>query len=185
MAIKTGISPTGTLGRRYKPFVVKEAFPPAGRGVPNTFKSAAFSQETDEAFLVLIKIDHDDFSESIPVSSDGVNTISNGETFVAYPFEISLPSNPETGISQAHLSIENVSQDIIDSIRNISTPPSVVIQIVLASDPDTIEVEFSGFELRNVSYDALTITGTLTIESFMSEPYPGDSFLPSTFPGLF
>lgn len=155
------------------------------RNVSNTFKSAAFGQQTDEAFLVLLEIDHADLSEPIQVTSDGVDTTSNGETFVAYPFELSLPSNPETGISQAQLTIDNVSQDIIVSIRNITTPPSVVIQVVLASDPDTIEVEFSGFELRNVNYNALTISGILTIESFMSEPYPGGSFLPSTFPGLF
>ena len=185
MAIKTGISPTGTPGRRYKPFVAKDYFPPAGRGVSNVFKSAVFGQETDEAFLVLLKIDHADLSEPIRVSSDGINTVSNGETFVAYPFELSLPSNPETGISQAQLTIDNVSQDIITSIRNIIAPPSITIQVVLASDPDTIEVEFSGFELQNVQYDALVISGTLTIESFMSEPYPGGSFLPSTFPGLF
>ena len=155
------------------------------RNVSNSFKSAAFGQQTDEVFLVLLEIDHADLSEPIRVTSDGVQTVSNGDTFVAYPFELSLPNNPETGISQAQLTIDNVSQDIITSIRNITTPPSVVIQVVLASDPDTTEAEFSGFELKNVSYDALTITGTLTIESFMNEPYPGGSFLPSTFPGLF
>jgi len=155
------------------------------RNVSNAFKSAAFKQETDEAFLVLLEIDHANLSEPIRVTSNGIGTVSNGNTFVAYPFELSLPSNPETGISQAQLTIDNVSQDIIVSIRNITTPPTVVIQVVLASDPDTVEAEFSGFELKNVSYDALTISGTITIESFMNEPYPGGSFLPSTFPGLF
>ena len=155
------------------------------RSVSDTFKSAAFGQETSEAFLVLLEIDHADLASPIRVTSDGVDTTSGGETFVAYPFEMSLPSNPETGVSQAQLTIDNVSQDIITSIRNITTPPSVVIRVVLASAPSTIEAEFSGFELKNVSYDALTITGTMTIESFMSEPYPGGSFLPSSFPGLF
>ena len=155
------------------------------RNVSNSFKSAAFGQETDEVFLVLLEIDHTDLDEPIRVTSDGVQTVSNGNTFVAYPFELSLPSNPETGISQAQLTIDNISQDIIVSIRNITTPPTVVIQVVLASAPNDVEAEFSGFELKNVSYDALTITGTLTIESFMNEPYPGGSFLPSTFPGLF
>lgn len=155
------------------------------RTVSSIFKSAVFGQQTDEAFILLIEIDHADLSEPIRVSSDGVDTVSNGNTFVAYPFEISLPSNPETGVSQARLTIDNVSQTIITSIRNISDPPTATLQIVLASDPDTVEVEFSGFELRNVQYDVFTITGDLSIESFMSEPYPGGSFLPSTFPGLF
>ena len=40
-------------------------------------------------------------------------------------------------------------------------------------------------KLQNIEYNADTISGDLTIESFMNEPFPGDSFQPSLFPGLF
>ena len=86
---------------------------------------------------------------------------------------------------RANLSIDNVSRDIIASIRSIQTPPSVTMEVVLGSDPDTVEASFPDFELQHIGYDALTITGDLGIESFMSEPYPGDIFSPARFPGLF
>ena len=150
-----------------------------------TFRQAIHAQETSEAFLVLIEIDHDSLSEPIRLSSDAVNTVSNGNTYVAYPFDLVLPDDPEEGVSKGRLIIDNVHRDIIQFVRNLPSAPKVTIRIVLASNPDVIEAEFPNFELVNIQYDALTVSGDLSIRSFMSEPYPGDSFTPSLFPGLF
>lgn len=155
------------------------------RAVSNTFKSTAFGSQTDEAYLVLIKVDHDEMEDPIRVTSDGVITVSNGESFHPYPFTLTLPDDTERPFSQGRLTIENVSQTIIQAIRSISTSLLITMQVVLASDPDTIEIEYPDFELTNINYDAQTISGSLNIESFVEEPFPGDSFIPSYFPGLF
>ncbi len=83
------------------------------------------------------------------------------------------------------MTIDNIHRDIVIAIRDLTSAPTVEIKVVLSSDPYTAEAEFTGFELTNVTYDSLQVQGDLTIESFMNEPFPGDSFLPSTFPGLF
>jgi len=150
-----------------------------------TFREAINAQETDEAFLILLEIDHDELSEPIRVTSDGVNTVSNGETYIAYPFDLSLPDDPEQGVSVAQLTIDNVHRVIVESLRAISTAPKVTIRVVLGSNPDVVEAEFPNFELQQVQYDAMTVTGQLTLRTFFQEPYPGDAFLPSTFPGVF
>jgi len=155
------------------------------RSVTDTFKAAVFTQNTDEAFLVLITIDHTDLTTPIRLSSDTVDTTSNGLVYVAYPFTLSLPSDPETGVTRGRFTIDNVAQDYIAAIRSINTPPTVGIQIILASDPDTVEVEFSDFQMVNIDYDKDIISADLSIDYFMTEPYPGDVFLPSKFPGLF
>ena len=145
-----------------------------------------YGQSTNEAFLVLIELDHDDLGVPLRFTSDGVDTISNGDTYTAYPFEIVLPSNTEEGISQGRITIDNIDQSLITAIRSISSEPmDVSMSIVLASDPDTIEVIFTGFRFTNITYNALVISGEITIEFFLNEPFPGDTFLPSTFPGLF
>jgi len=154
------------------------------RNTSLTFRQAANARETGEAFLVLIEIT-DGANPPIRLSSDAVDTVSNGDLYSAYPFDLTLPDDPEEGITKARITIDNVHRDIIAWIRGLSSAPSVTILIVLGSDPDTVEAEYSNFELTNVQYDALTITGDLGITSFMGEPYPGDSFLPSKFPGLF
>jgi hypothetical protein len=57
--------------------------------------------------------------------------------------------------------------------------------VVLSSTPNTVEADFPVFKFTEITYDALTITGTISIEDFLLEPFPGDSFVPSLFPGLF
>lgn len=148
-----------------------------------TFRQAVHARETGEVFIVLLEIT--DGVDTTRLSSDAVDTVSNGETYQAYPFDITLPDDPEEGVTKARITIDNVHRDIIAWIRGLASSPTVNIRIVAASDPDTVEAEYSNFELTNVHYDALTITGDLGIESFMGEPYPGDTFLPSRFPGLF
>lgn len=150
-----------------------------------TFKQAAFAQETAEAVIVLIQIDHPTLSDPIRLSSDGADTIHNGDTYVSYPFNLSLPDDPQEGLTKGQLTVDNVGRDIVPWLRAMASAPTVTIKVVLASDPDTVEAEFTNFELTNVSYDAQTITGDLGITTFMNEPYPGGSFLPSQYPGLF
>jgi hypothetical protein len=153
------------------------------RTVSQTFKSALFARETDEVFIVLIDLLYD--ATHFRVCSESTDVTSNGETFYSFPFEISLPDSSEKEISQGTLTIDNISQDIVAGIRAATSPPTVTIQIVLASDPDTVEVEFTDYILTNVTYDALLISGSLSIESFIGEPFPADSFTPGDFPGLF
>lgn len=155
------------------------------RSVSTAFKQAIFGQETDEVFIILLDVEHDDLVETIRVSSDGVDTVHNGNTYAAYPFQLTLPSDPEEGFCSAKLTIDNVHRDIIAAVRQISSAPTITMTIVLASDPNTVEAQFSNFRLLNVQYDVLTITGDLSLTPLTAEPYPCGSFLPSNFPGLF
>jgi hypothetical protein len=155
------------------------------RAVSSRFRSALFAQETAEVFLVLLEIHHEELVDPIRLSSDSVNTTSNGQLYIAYPFEIGLPDDPAEGIPRAKLRVDNVHRSIVEAVRRISTPPKVHMLVVLADNPDVVEVSFPHFLLTNVQYDAETVSGDLTLESLEAEPYPGDSFLPSTFPGIF
>ncbi len=153
--------------------------------VTPAFTSALMAQETGEAFIVLIKIDHPNLSAPIRVSSDGVNTSSNGETFIAFPFELELPISDPDQPPRARITIDNVDRSIVTAIRSINTEATVDIDVVLGSDPDTLEVSFTGFKLVNVDYDALVVAGDLSFEDFFSEPFPSRVFSPADFPGGF
>lgn len=147
--------------------------------------NALTAQQTSEAILVLLTINHDDLSEPIRITSDAVPTISNGNTFVVYPYKVTLPDDPENGFSSGRLEIDNVHRDIVVAIRQISTSPTVTIQIVLGSDPDTVEVEIDGFQMDNIKHDVFTVRSDLVMDNYMHEPFPGNRFVPSFFPGLF
>ncbi len=152
--------------------------------ITNALKEAAYLQETDDVFLVLLTITHDDITP-IRVVNNNENITSDSNLFVAYPFEITLPDSTGDGTPSAQLVIDNVSREIAESIRNISTAPKVTISVIRAADPDTIEITFAPFTLRNVKWDMMKSSGDLSMEDIAIEPFPIGQFSPAQFQGLF
>ncbi len=152
--------------------------------VSATFTSEAFAADSGVVYVVLLTIDHDDLASPIYVAANNEDIVSGGNTFVAFSFDIMLPDNKASAPTSARLSIDNVSMEIATSLRSISTPATVTIQIVDAATPNTVEVEYPQFQLTNVRWDALKVTGDLTQENFTVEPYPAGSFTPNSFPGV-
>jgi hypothetical protein len=83
------------------------------------------------------------------------------------------------------LSIDNVDRQIVNAVRALTGPPTVTVSVVLASSPNTIEAGPYQMTLRDASYDSLVVSGTLSVEDMMNEPYPVDLMTPANFPGLF
>ena len=155
------------------------------RSVSSTFKQAIYASETDEAFLVLLTIDHETLENPIRVTSGSIDVVSNGETFVPFPFNLSLPDESSDAAPRARLAIDNIDRQIVLSVRSITTAPTVKMEVILASDPDVIEASFPDFKLENISYDAYTVSGDLVLEEFVTEPFPAGIFNPAEFRGLF
>ncbi len=146
-------------------------------------KDDAWSPASDQP-LVLLKIDHVDLSTPIFVVNDRKNVTSGAQEYIAFPFEIRLPDSLEDAPPRAQLLIDNVSREIGQAIRDISTAATVTIFVVLRADPDTIEMEFPTMRLTNVRYDALQVRGDLEFEDLTREPFPARIFSPAEFPGL-
>lgn len=147
---------------------------------------ALFASQTGEAFIVLLTLSHPTLANPIRVCSDGQALISNGNTYVAFPFRISLPAEVEGAPPTTELEIDNVDRSIVKAVREATGEPiQISMSVVLASSPNTIEAGPFDFTLRNVEYDASVVRGQLQYEDILNEPYPGDTMTPSRFPGLF
>lgn len=155
------------------------------RSVSSLTQQAIHAAETDEAFFVLLTLDHESLAAPIRVTSDAVDTVSNGETYIAYPFSLSLPDDDDSRAPRARLVIDNIDRQIVLAVRSLESAPVVTIHIVRAGDPDTVEASFTDFKLINVTYDAEVVEGELSVEDFTTEPFPAHVFSPSLFPGLF
>ena len=152
------------------------------------FKIAANAQETDKVFLMLLTIDHADLSEPIRVTSDTVETVSRGETFEAFHFDLNLPTSSDGQIASTKLTISNVDRRIVEAIRKMSPgsdPASVLMEVVMADEPDVLEMSLEGFSLTNVTYDRIKCEGRVTLENFYNEPWPKDNFDPNRASGMF
>ena len=155
------------------------------RTLSSAAQAAVFAAQTGEAFLVLLELDHADLATPIRVTSDAVATVSNGDTYTPFPFFISLPGERDDQLSGTQLTIDAVDRSVIIALRSISSAPTVTMQIVLASSPDTIEAGPFVYTLKAATYNASTVEGELAFEDILNEGFPGASFVPTTQPGLF
>jgi hypothetical protein len=142
------------------------------------------AQQTSEVWLVLLTISHPDLLEPVRVVNNNENITSRGNEFIAFPFEIDLPGEDPDMPSKARLRIDNLDRRIVNIIRSITSPPSISLEVILASYPDVVEIGFEGLVMREVEYDAQAVTGDLVYESIFTEPITS-TMTPSRFPGLF
>ena len=153
--------------------------------VSTAFRDSAYKQEATDVVIPLLTIEHASLANPIRVAFNNENIISNGNTFVGTFFNITLPIDEAEAGPHASIEIDNVSQEIVRAVRSINTPASVTIQVVRTTAPDVIEVSYAGMDMVNVSYDVQKVSGELTFESFLEEPYPYARFDPARFPGAF
>ncbi|MGE0699042.1 MAG: DUF1833 family protein [Hyphomicrobiaceae bacterium] len=156
------------------------------RELSATATAAFHAEHTEEILLCLLTIEHPDIPEGgvLRFVNNNETVASNGHTFEPYPFRAVIPGEDQDQPQGASIAISNVDRRLVRAVRSISGPPVVSIQAVLASDPDTIELEFTGMLMRNVRHNAMEITAELQFEPLLSEPVAG-IITPQNFRGLF
>lgn len=156
------------------------------RSLSSVARQAALAEQTGEAFIVLLKIEHPSIPAPLLFTSDSVNTIVGGDTYQAFPFDVVLADESEDAPGPVELRIDNIDRQITLAVRSIppGTPPTVTLSVVLASSPGTVEAGPFTFDLNDVSWTATTVTGRLVFEPYLNEPYPGNAFTPDRYPAL-
>jgi len=158
------------------------------RTIPTAALTGMMDQETSEAYLILLTLTYD--GGTIRFTSDSVETVYGGNTFEVYPFDIVLPTNEHGRVSESILTVDNCDRRIIEELRTYSTPMDVRIDVVATTDVSSspqggTTATFTDFKLRSVTYTSTTVSGRLTVEDFLQEPYPKTIFSQAKYPGLF
>lgn len=155
------------------------------RSLSTVLQRAIYAQDTKEVVLMLLTIAHANMVTPIRVVNNLEAITSQGYTWAAFPFDVSLPIESDDQIPVMTLRIDNVDRQIVTAVRNLQGPPDITLDIVVASQPDIVEATFVGFKLKNVSYDNLVVEGEMRLEEILSEPYPQHRMTPFHFPGLY
>lgn len=167
------------------------------RAFSSSALKALYAEETGDFPILLITITAATLSTPIRVSSDPTQrlietdqniiygTMSRSNSFYYVPFSIALPTDMADAAAQTTITIDNVGRDLISAVRSLQSPPDVTMELVMASAPDTVEATYPQFKLSKIGYDVMSITGTLTVDMLVTEPFPAGNFNPSQFPGLF
>ena len=148
-------------------------------------RRAAFAAETGEWWVTLITLSHPSLPEPLRFCTDTVDTVSRGHTFHRSPIQVVLPDDSGDQTQTSRLTIDNLDQAYTQALRSITTPLTVLLEVVLASDPDTVEMSCPDLQLRRATLDDAIIDGELTGDGLVGEPFPAQIMAPSGFPGLF
>jgi hypothetical protein len=159
--------------------------------------SALLSQESNDTFITLLTITGtgispairlaDNYTQRISETSQEITygVVSRSNNYLFLPFNLTLPIEDANQAPTCNLVINDVTRYLIATIRNISSPPSVTIELVLKSSPDTVEISLPSFLIGGISYNADSVSANLTLGSLAQEPFPAHTFTPAYFPGLF
>ncbi len=150
---------------------------------------AMLSRETGEVFLICLSIAPPTGSTAfapILLVNDNQPLVRADGTYQPFPFEVTLPDDTDERIPQVAITIDMIDRSVIEQIRTVIGLPQVSFFVVLASQPNTIEVGPFQFSLLDAEYDVLTIRGTLGYEEdFLDQAIPGDVYTPTNSPALF
>lgn len=152
--------------------------------VSDALKRAMYRRGSDSVLIALLEMTGSGLSSPIRMSTDGVDTVHKGATFISFPFSIVLPDDMEAKQPTATLEIPNTDIRIVQTIRTVTEPLNVKVMLVLSDDTDEVERGPWDLELVNVTYDINTVKGTLRPPSLLNEPFPDKRYNALDYPGL-
>lgn len=165
------------------------------RTLSSAFTSAINGQETGEVVIALLTITHPDMSSPLYLSSDPTvrisddpllyATASRSNSYIFLPFTFTLPDDKSDSTPRVEIVFDNINRQMISLLRSISSPPSVLMEVVLASSPDLVEISLPSMILSDVTMSDTTISASLVTDHLINEPFPAGAFTPGYFPGLF
>lgn len=151
------------------------------------FLDQAQADNATDPFLLLLTIDHPDLPDEVrPMRfvRDFVPCTSRGATFQPFPFDFARPAQGEQR-QAARIIIDNVDQRIVQTIRALASPPTLLIEMIVASLPDEVEETLPLFKLYAVSGDRTQLEAELVDTDDDNEPLTRWTFTPSLAPALF
>lgn len=142
------------------------------------------SQNSSDPFLTLLRLSHAEF-ETIYLVNNTEEINHEGNEYIPLGFRFQMTPDDGESSRQVQIEIDNVSLELINSIRTVTTPIDANVRLVLASQPNEIQVEIGELKIKNVTYDRQSIRGILTLDDFLNTEMTSEKYGPENFPGLF
>ena len=142
-------------------------------------------QESPEAALIFLTISHPNLASDIYVVSDSWNYVVGSNTFLGFPFDITLLTDTESPPS-ATLTLQNVDRKIGNAILELLEPPRLKIEVIAVSEfdetadprtelsaPATVEYTADQLYLLDVDVNGSEVSARIVSWSYVQESWPG------------
>lgn len=161
------------------------------------------AQSSDEVEIALFHIEHEALDAPIRIASGWTERLTEdpltygarskwlGADPVTEPFlyllmSAEIPGDMDDAPAGASIILDNVDRGIGDILRSITHPRATVhMAVVLASDPDTPELEVHDLKLMEADGSNGEHTLVISREPIEAESIPADRMTRDRFPGLF
>ena len=153
----------------------------------STFRAALRARESGVVVAWLATITHPQIEGGILRLTDyRQDLVSRGNTFVGFPFKVTLPHDPGRGL-QAKFTLFDINGEMTAWIRKVATPsPKVLLEVVSVAAPDTVEIATPTMVLEAPTGDPSgMVTGTLSLSNRGRLQFPYAQFTPADYPGAF
>lgn len=158
---------------------------------------AAYARESDAVWHLCVTIAHPSLNPPIRVTDNNENVarIVGGQEveFIAFPFEIALPSDDPEHQGRVQVKIHDQEIDFLDGtrgtitskIRGLRPAPTLTMEVVTSKDPDTVERGPFAMTLRDRDSTDGQIVCDFAFEDILDDAHPGDYYTAANAPGLF
>lgn len=147
----------------------------------------ALQKVSDSAgVLALLKIDHASLSAPVRIVNDTRNITTLGDTYLALPFTVGLPSDRSGEMPRARLQIDNVGRELTEELEGLPPGAALMATIIVVhrSTPGVVDYQFTA-PLSGVRVDMATVTAVMGPDDLMRRPATLLRFDPATAPGIF
>ena len=150
----------------------------------NPLLAEMFGQSSSDPYLMLVTLTHSSFS-NVYLVGNTVDVVSRGNTYIAFPMNIVLPSDDGEASREVTIDFDNVSLFLIAKLRSIVTPIICTIEMVLASDLDSVQTSIDDLKVRSITYTKQRVSAKLYMDSFLNVELTSEKYTPNSYPGLF
>jgi len=110
---------------------------------------------------------------------------SRGQLYNAVAVAIVLPAEDGKREPFATIEIDNVTTDLVDELRAITEPMDAELEMIFTEYPDEVEYSLTGLSVGSATIAAERITLKLLYQDILNQIFPGYTYNPQEFAGIF
>lgn len=107
---------------------------------------------SEEQFKILLEISHPNLSQNIRLINDNCDIVSEGETYIAFSFELNFFDDVENELTKCSIKVQNIGREMVKWVETAygAKDAEVKIKMIRRVSPDNIEITLPGFVSRTV-----------------------------------
>ena len=146
---------------------------------------AAADQATSEVYITLLSITWPGVAEPARFALNDEDIVSNGDTYLKSGFSYTPPAQGENQNLIGSLRLDIVDRELVQLVKDAPAKPTVLITEVLASDPDTHQIELPAFDFFAIGWTGTVMQGSIGTADDSGEPATSFNYSPGNAPALY